>query len=60
MLSSWNFQEFPEIAMDTIVHIIRRMSPAQRAETMKALTNMDLISQQAEPVTTPDPQENSN
>lgn len=53
-------KEFPEIAMDTIVHIIRRMSPAQRAETMKALTNMDLISQQAEPVTTPDPQENSN
>lgn len=53
-------KEFPEIAMDTIVHIIRRMSPSQRADTLKALNNMDLISQQADPVTTPDPQENSN
>lgn len=46
--------------MDTIVHIIRRMSPSQRADTLKALNNMDLISQQADPVTTPDSQENSN
>ncbi|XP_042208742.1 acetyl-CoA carboxylase 1-like [Homarus americanus] len=53
-------KEFPEIAMDTIVHIIRRMSPTQRADTLKALNNMDIVSQQAEPVTTPDPQENSN
>ncbi|KAK3859492.1 hypothetical protein Pcinc_034403 [Petrolisthes cinctipes] len=53
-------KEFPEIAMDTIVHIIRRMSPSQRADTLKALNNMDLISQQAEPITTPDPQDPAN
>ncbi|XP_045594879.2 acetyl-CoA carboxylase isoform X3 [Procambarus clarkii] len=56
----FSFQEFPEIAMDTIVHIIRRMSPSQRADTLKALNNMDLINQQAEPITTPDQQDNSN
>lgn len=53
-------KEFPEIAMDTIVHIVRRMSPAQRSETLRTLNTMDLVSQQSEPVTTPDPQENSN
>ncbi|XP_069956208.1 acetyl-CoA carboxylase isoform X2 [Cherax quadricarinatus] len=53
-------KEFPEIAMDTIVHIIRRMSPSLRSDALKALNNMDLISQQAEPVTTPDQQDNSN
>ncbi|MPC07509.1 Acetyl-CoA carboxylase [Portunus trituberculatus] len=53
-------KEFPEIAVDTIVHIIRRMSPSQRSETLRTLNTMDLVSQQSEPVTTPDPQENSN
>lgn len=53
-------KEFPEIAMDTIVHIIRRMSPSQRTDTLKALNNMDLINQQAEPIITPDPQDPAN
>lgn len=52
--------EFPEIAMDTIVHIIRRMSPSHRADTLRTLNNMDFLSQQSEPVTTPDPQDTSN
>lgn len=53
-------KEFPEIAMDTIVHIIRRMSPTQRADTLRTLNNLDLVSQQSEPVTTPDPQDTAN
>lgn len=53
-------KEFPEIAMDTIVYIIRQMSPAHRTDTLKALSNLDLITQQAEPISTPDSQEGSN
>ena len=53
-------QEFPEIATDTIVHIIRRMSPSQRSDTLRTLNTMDLVSQQSDPVTTPDPQDTSN
>ncbi|KAK7068522.1 hypothetical protein SK128_027163 [Halocaridina rubra] len=53
-------KEFPEIAMDTIVYIIRRMSQSQRTDTLKALTNLDLVKQQSDPVASPDVPENSN
>ncbi|XP_076067982.1 acetyl-CoA carboxylase isoform X2 [Oratosquilla oratoria] len=53
-------KEFPEIAMDTIVHIIQRMSVNQRADTLKVLTNMELVSTQSEPASTPDSTENNH
>ncbi|CAL4190971.1 unnamed protein product, partial [Meganyctiphanes norvegica] len=47
-------KDFPEISMQMITHIIRGMSPSQRAETLKALTNVELLqASQADP-TTPD------
>ena len=42
-------KEFPEIAMDTIVHLMRHMTPGARAETLNTLNKMDLISQRGTP-----------
>ncbi|XP_068249206.1 acetyl-CoA carboxylase isoform X1 [Palaemon carinicauda] len=54
-------KEFPEIAMDTIVHIVQRMSQAQRTDAIEALSNLDLVRQSpSEPDSTPESQEGSN
>ena len=33
------FQDYPEISMDTVMHLIQHMTASQRAETLKALNN---------------------
>ena len=34
-------QETPEIGLDSIVHIVQNLSPAQRAEVAKAIGRLD-------------------